>query len=155
MKRSPTVLLTALCLPLLAALGLMFFAPMPLRAQQSSAGSAIPSALIPSTSIPIYAIQGVGLQSPYAEQWVDTYGLVTGVTDTGFYIQDPFGDDNDDSSDGIFVYTHSRPKVDVGKCVAIERAFVDEFYEKTELSRTKSPQPVDWCTGGADRSSAD
>lgn len=95
--------------------------------------------------IPIYQLQGAGLVSPYAKQWVDTYGLVTGVLIDGFYLQDPLGDDNPATSDGIFVYTQKPPTVLQGQCVALTRAYVDEFYEKTELSRLKIISPSDRC----------
>ncbi|MEZ4680516.1 MAG: endonuclease/exonuclease/phosphatase family protein [Caldilineaceae bacterium] len=98
-----------------------------------------------ATLTPIYAIQGDGLQSPLIAQWVDTYGVVTGVIADGFYLQDPQGDGNPQSSDGIYVYTRERPTVQVGQCVQVQRAYVDEFYGKTELSRIKAASPVGLC----------
>ncbi|MCE7982865.1 MAG: hypothetical protein DYG89_16910 [Caldilinea sp. CFX5] len=95
--------------------------------------------------VPIYQLQGNGLVSPYAEKWVDSYGLVTGVLRDGFYLQDPVGDDDPATSDGIFVYTNKRPTVTPGECVVVTRAYVTEFYEKTELSRLKSITPSDRC----------
>lgn len=95
--------------------------------------------------IPIYHLQGASLVSPYAKQWVDTYGLVTGVLIDGFYLQDPLGDDDPATSDGIFVYTQKPPTVIQGQCVALTRAYVDEFYEKTELSRLKTISQSDRC----------
>lgn len=95
--------------------------------------------------VPIYQLQGNGLVSPYAEKWVDSYGLVTGVLRDGFYLQDPVGDGDPTTSDGIFVYTYKRPTVTQGECVMVTRAYVTEFYEKTELSRLKSITPSDRC----------
>ena len=95
--------------------------------------------------IPIYQLQGNGLVSPYQGKWVDTYGLVTGVLSDGFYLQDPVGDDETATSDGIFVYTYKAPTVGTGDCVLLTRAYVDEFYEKTELSRLKTITPSDRC----------
>ncbi len=100
---------------------------------------------IPNNVIPIYAIQGDGDATPLLGEWVDTYGVVTGVTNTGFYLQDPVGDNDEATSDGIFVYTRTRPRVEVGVCVLVTRGFVDEFYEKTELSRANAPEAVDYC----------
>ncbi len=97
------------------------------------------------THIPIYQIQGPELISPYYQKWVDTYGLVTGVLQDGFYLQDPLGDGDPATSDGIFVYTYKAPTVRLGQCVELTRAYVDEFYEKTELSRLKSVRPVNLC----------
>ncbi len=95
--------------------------------------------------VPIYAIQGSGLVSPQVQQWVDTAGVVTGVGETGFYLQDPVGDNDPTTSDGIFVYTRTRPPVQPGQCIRVQRAYVDEFYEKTELSRAKALLPADSC----------
>ncbi|MEZ4621720.1 MAG: hypothetical protein R2867_40315 [Caldilineaceae bacterium] len=93
-----------------------------------------------ATLTPIYAIQGDGLQSPLIAQWVDTYGVVTGVIADGFYLQDPQGDGNPQSSDGIYVYrTTNRTGGSMSK---VQRAYVDEFYGKTELSRIKAASPV-------------
>ncbi len=97
------------------------------------------------TYIPIYQLQGNGLVSPYYQKWVDTYGLVTGVLQDGFYLQDPLGDNDPTTSDGIFVYTYKAPTVTLGQCIEVTRAYVDEFYEKTELSRLKSVRPVNFC----------
>jgi len=98
------------------------------------------------TLLPIYQIQGKGLVSPYAKAWIDTYGIVTGVLQDGFYLQDPQGDNDPTSSDGIFVYTQKPPTVKIGQCVELTRAYVDEFYEKTELSRLKSIQATTLCS---------
>ena len=95
--------------------------------------------------IPLYAIQGDAATSPYYQEWIDTYGVVTAVTNDGYYLQDPVGDGNPDTSDGIFVYTQRPPTVTAGECVLLQRAFVDEYYEKTELSRTKAPVESDLC----------
>jgi hypothetical protein len=95
--------------------------------------------------VPIYTIQGRGLASELRTAWVDTTGLVTGVVANGFYLQDPLGDNDPATSDGIFVYTHERPTVQPGQCVLVERAYVEEFYEKTELSRSKAITPVSTC----------
>jgi hypothetical protein len=95
--------------------------------------------------VPIAEIQGAGLTSPLYQEWVDAVGVVTGLTDSGFYLQDPVGDGDPQTSDGIFVYTQRAPTVTVGECVRLRGAFVDEYYEKTELSRTKSIEPSDAC----------
>jgi len=94
---------------------------------------------------PIYVIQGNGLVSPKAKMWVDSQGIVTGVTETGFYLQDPIGDGDPATSDGIFVYTRTRPALQPGQCLRVENGYVDEFYEKTELSRAKALIPVNDC----------
>ena len=101
--------------------------------------------------VPIYEIQGASTESPVNKQRLDTYGLVTGITATGFYLQDPAGDDELATSDGLFVYTRTRPKVEQGSCVEVIDAFASEFYDKTELSelRARSIQPSARCVGEA------
>ncbi len=54
---------------------------------------------------PIYSIQGSGSSSPLANQTVITQGVVTRVVSNGFYMQDPTGDGDPTTSDGIFVFT--------------------------------------------------
>ena len=63
---------------------------------------------------PIYDIQGTALVSPLNDSQVTTMGIVTAVDSNGFYLQDPDGDDNNATSDGIFVFTSSAPGVSVG-----------------------------------------
>ncbi len=95
--------------------------------------------------VAVYQIQGAGSVSPLNQEWIDTFGVVTGVSSNGFYLQDPVGDGDAATSDGIFVYTQRAPNVSVGTCVQVRRAFVDEYYEKTELSRTKPIERSDRC----------
>ena len=64
---------------------------------------------------PIYQIQGTGHVSALDGQTVSTTGVVTAVDSNGFYIQDPNGDGNAATSDGIFVFTSSAPTVVVGQ----------------------------------------
>ena len=98
---------------------------------------------------PIYDIQGTGASSPMVDARVDTVGLVTGVTRNGFYLQDPTGDGNLDTSDGIYVFTYSPPAVRSGQCVAVRDALVQEYYGKTELSWVGSVEPSDACAQDA------
>ncbi|MDT7542644.1 MAG: uncharacterized protein QOE33_2548 [Acidobacteriota bacterium] len=60
------------------------------------------------TVTPIYNIQGSGSTSPLVGQSVSTTGIVTATkpgSSGGFFIQDPTGDGNTATSDGIFVFT--------------------------------------------------
>ncbi|CDG84590.1 ExeM/NucH family extracellular endonuclease [Janthinobacterium agaricidamnosum] len=52
-------------------------------------------------------IQGNGPASPYANQVHTTEGVLTLKVGTGFFIQDPSGDGDSSTSDGLFVYTGS------------------------------------------------
>lgn len=66
------------------------------------------------TITPIYTIQGSGTSSPLATQSVSTTGIVTGIkagSSGGFFIQDPTGDGDPNTSDGVFVFTGSSVPV--------------------------------------------
>jgi len=88
---------------------------------------------------PIHVIQGNGSRSPLVGQTVKTRGVVVGffqgnssyVGDfNGFYIQDPAGDGDPATSDGIFVKhaTSLNPGVSAGDVVTVT-GVVDEFSE--------------------------
>lgn len=77
-------------------------------------------------STPIFAIQGSGATSPLVGQSVTTRGVVTKLLNNGFFMQDPVGDGDDRTSDGIFVFTGSAPTVSVGQLVQLS-AIVSEF----------------------------
>ena len=79
----------------------------------------------PATVTPIYDIQGTAQTSPLTGQ-IATTGIVTAVDSNGFYLQDPTGDGNEATSDGIFVFTGSAPTVNVGDGVQVEGT-VGEF----------------------------
>ncbi|MFI6010653.1 endonuclease/exonuclease/phosphatase family protein [Streptomyces sp. NPDC051243] len=75
-------------------------------------------------SVRIHDIQGSTRVSPYAGQQVtDVAGIVTGVrtygSSKGFWIQDAQADDNPATSEGVFVFTGSAPKVAVGDSVLV------------------------------------
>ncbi|HHW87645.1 MAG TPA: hypothetical protein GX400_15740 [Chloroflexi bacterium] len=110
-----------------------------------------PSALLAQAEepIPVYRLQGDGAATPLAGRYVDSVGVVTGVALAGFYLQDPAGDGRRETSDGIYVYTRTRPAVQVGECVAVRGALIDEFYDKTELSRVKAIAPSSLCRSTA------
>jgi hypothetical protein len=74
----------------------------------------------------IYEIQGEGHRTAVDGQPVSTTGIVTGVIANGFYLQDPTGDGNARTADGIFVFTNSRPSVSVGDAVEV-RGTAGEF----------------------------
>ncbi len=105
---------------------------------------------LPDNLTPIYVIQGDGPSTPLSLQRVSTLGLVSGVQTNGFYLQDPTGDDNLETSDGIFVYTSSAPRVHAGDCVLVRAAEVSEYYEKTELSWARAIEtiPTELCGEG-------
>ena len=63
---------------------------------------------------PVYDIQGAAIISPLNGSQITTRGIVTAVDSNGFYLQDPTGDGNNATSDGIFVFTSSAPGVNAG-----------------------------------------
>ncbi|MFJ3727467.1 endonuclease/exonuclease/phosphatase family protein [Streptomyces sp. NPDC090045] len=73
--------------------------------------------------IRIHDIQGTTRISPLnGKQVADVEGIVTGVRtygSRGFWIQDPDADDNDATSEGVFVFTSSVPTVAVGDAVKV------------------------------------
>ncbi len=75
---------------------------------------------------PIYNIQGSGVTSPLLGTSVTTSGVVTKVNNNGFYLQDPVGDGNPLTSDGIFVFTSTAPTVTVGQAIVLTGS-VSEF----------------------------
>ncbi|MEV5143267.1 endonuclease/exonuclease/phosphatase family protein [Streptomyces sp. NPDC052727] len=75
-------------------------------------------------SVRVHDIQGTTRISPFAGQKVtDVPGIVTATraygSSRGFWIQDPTPDDNPATSEGVFVFTSSTPKVAVGDAVKV------------------------------------
>jgi len=98
-----------------------------------------PTACTELMPTPIPRIQGSTDTSPLAGQKVTTRGVVVADTSglSGFFLQDPTGDGNPDTSDGVFVYVpaanpQSKVDVAVGDTVAVS-ATVKEFNGLTEL----------------------
>ncbi|GAB1539885.1 endonuclease/exonuclease/phosphatase family protein [Scytonema sp. NUACC21] len=78
-------------------------------------------------TIRIHDIQGAAHVSPLNGQSVTNVpGTVTVVRNNGFYLEDPNPDNNDATSEGIFVFTSSAPTVAVGDSVLISGT-VNEF----------------------------
>ncbi|MEU3399255.1 endonuclease/exonuclease/phosphatase family protein [Streptomyces filamentosus] len=75
-------------------------------------------------AVRIHDIQGTTRVSPLAgKQVTGVTGIVTGVrtygSSRGFWMQDPQGDDDPATSEGLFVFTSSTPKVAVGDAVSV------------------------------------
>ena len=97
---------------------------------------------------PIYTIQGSGLASTLDGTEVATEGVVVGDFQVGgkngFYLQDPVGDGDTSTSDGIFVY-YTGLDVNVGEHVRV-RGYVDEYFELTEITNVSQA----WYCGAGD-----
>ena len=90
---------------------------------------------------PIYQIQGSGPNAAVTGN-VTTQGVVTGdfegtAANSGFFMQDPTGDGDDSTSDGIFVYTGNSDLVSVGENVRVT-GFARERFNQTTLNGSNS-----------------
>jgi len=74
---------------------------------------------------PIFNIQGAGHRSPLAGETVATSGIVTAITDDGFFLQDDRGDGDDLTSDAIYVYTGSKPATNVRDQVEVSGEVIE------------------------------
>ncbi len=105
---------------------------------------------------PIYQIQGSGPNAAVTGN-VTTQGVVTGdfegtAANSGFFLQDPTGDGNDATSDGIFVFTGNTNLVSVGENVRVT-GFARERFNQTTLNGSNSNASpvtiVGECAGSA------
>lgn len=107
-------------------------------APRNSTSAATDCSIVPQI-IPIYIIQGETESSPLAGEYVTTKGVVIGDFEgggslRGFYLQDPIGDDNPLTSDGIFVYRgDTADSVQVGQTVQVSGT-VNEAFGQTQLN---------------------
>jgi hypothetical protein len=94
-----------------------------------------------AATTPIYAIQGSGPASPRLGETLTTGGVITAVFPNlkGFYLQDPAGDGNPATSDGVFVYVNAAlpASVVVGNRITV-KGTVAEFNGLTELTAPNS-----------------
>jgi predicted extracellular nuclease len=108
------------------------------RTGSASIGLGVSSAC-GSASTHVYDIQGAGAASPLAGRSVTTEGVVVGDDEgaspalRGFYLQDPAGDGDGATSDGIFVFNGNNDSVDLGDRVRVTGT-VGEFQDQTQLS---------------------
>ncbi len=86
---------------------------------------------------PTYEIQGNGMSTPIYGTEVATEGIVVGDFQQGgkdgFFIQDPVGDGDPTTSDGLFVYAPGGMDVMTGDYVRV-RGYASEFYSLTQVS---------------------
>ncbi len=95
---------------------------------------------------PIYDVQGNGAASPLVGTEVAIEGIVVGDFQNnasldngdlnGFHVQDPLGDGDAATSDGIFVYAPGGMDVAVGDAVRV-RGSVSEYNGLTEISASQ------------------
>ncbi len=81
----------------------------------------------PPPTVEINQIQGSSHSSPIVGTAVTTTGVVTAKRSNGYYLQDPTPDADDNTSDGILVFTSAAPTfVNVGDSVSVS-GVVAEF----------------------------
>jgi uncharacterized protein len=98
---------------------------------------------------PIYEIQGSGMSTPLLGEVVTTEGVVVGDFQTGgkngFFLQDSVGDDDPNTSDGIFVYASASIKdVNVGDHLRVQGT-ATEYYNLTQIG---SVSAINVCATG-------
>lgn len=104
----------------------------------SGGGGTTPTPPTPSGTLSIMEIQGSSHTSAHnGSNDVETAGIVTQVVSDGFFLQDPAGDGDDTTSDGIFVFTGSAPSVVVGDAITVI-ADVNEQFGVTRLQNVDS-----------------
>lgn len=118
--------------------------PDNMEADYSITFSVLNACILPYT--PISEIQGSGAVTPLAGQSVSTQGVVIGDYEgpspnlRGFYIQDATGDDDDATSDGIFVFNFDNNNVNLGDLVRVTGT-AGEFQDQTQISNVTSIVP--------------
>ncbi|MEV5611318.1 endonuclease/exonuclease/phosphatase family protein [Streptomyces sp. NPDC052225] len=99
-----------------------------------------------AATVAVHDIQGTTRISPYKGQAVtDVAGIVTAVRTTGskgFWIQDPNPDDDPATSEGVFVYTGSAPKVAVGDAVTVSGTVTEYVVSTGNQSLTEISKPT-------------
>jgi len=86
--------------------------------------------------LPIHAVQGPGLLSPWARKVVRLQGVVTGHSRKGYFVQDPVGSKDPYCSDAIFVYSPRR-KARVGLLLELVGKVVDFGSRENERPTTQ------------------
>ncbi|WP_295762096.1 ExeM/NucH family extracellular endonuclease [Undibacterium sp.] len=95
-------------------------------------------------------IQGSAASSPYVGSTQTTEGVVTLRMPNGFYMQDPQGDGDPTTSDGIFVFTSTAPAVAVGDKLRVT-AKVQEFVAgdaKRTITQLTAPSAIITLSSG-------
>jgi predicted extracellular nuclease len=117
--------------------------PFLLSCAGGTPGAPLPAEHTAEVAIP--AIQGRSHVSPLVGRTVTTTGIVTAVTHNGFYLQDPRGDGDEATSDGLFVFTRGRGAPTVGDEIRVTgpvSEFVPGGNSSGNLSSTQIAGPI-------------
>lgn len=111
-----------------------------------SVANELPFCTEQTAPLALYDIQGDGYLSPVSGETVETYGVVTATFYErnqigGFFVQDPLGDDNDATSDAIFVRKRSGDLPAVGDFVQ----FTGRIVETDHLTSATAVQDLVVC----------
>lgn len=110
------------------------------NAQGATSTCTLSLSVIPVT--PIAQIQGSGSTSPLVGQSVTTEGVVTLVLPSyGWFMQDPVGDGDDATSEGLFVYRTNTAGIAPSQRLRL-RGLVAEFNGLTELTGISDLVPL-------------
>jgi hypothetical protein len=106
----------------------------------------VPIAHAAPAGVRIHEIQGATHISPLnGQQVADVPGVVTALTTNGFWLQDPQPDKDPATSEGIFVFTRSKPTMATGDAVTVTGK-VSEFRPggaaSANLTTTEIDTPV-------------
>lgn len=112
---------------------------------RNSAAGPLPCTPVPPTpdepeTIP--QIQGASHISPLVGKPVNgVEGVVTAVSSTGFWFQNPTPDDDPATSEGLFVYTRKAPTAQVGDLVSVDGAVAEYRASNDNLTTTELTGP--------------
>jgi len=97
------------------------------QSQDATCAISVSVAAPAAVSHTIPQIQGPGNTSPYANTVQTTEGVVTAKVGSGFFIQDPDGDGNPLTSDGLFIFTTAANigTVQVGDKIRISGSIIE------------------------------
>ena len=107
--------------------------------------AALPAGAGADSAVRIHDIQGAAHASPLVGQTVTGVpGVVSATTSNGFWLQDPQPDADPATSEGLFVFTRTRPTVAAGDAIAVTGQ-VSEFRPgntATNLTTTEIVSPT-------------
>lgn len=113
---------------------------------RNTASAAATCTVAPVTDLSIPEIQGSGVTSAHVGETLRTSGVVTRLTNNGFFLQDPVGDGNPATSDGLFVYLGAAPTVALGDLLQVTGT-VAEFNTGAASNGDTAAHPVTELTG--------
>jgi predicted extracellular nuclease len=100
----------------------------------------------PAPTLRIHQIQGAGHESPYVGRRTSFVpGVVTAVRSNGFWMEDPQPDRDPDTSEGILVFTGSRPTVAIGQAVTVSGQ-ISEFRPGGESTDNLTTTELEFAT---------